>query len=218
MQRLYDALAPVHDPLVRGAFMVFEQEHEASVRERYMSRLELGSLAARPDGRPLRVLDVGIGSGASLPLLRRDLPEGLEVELWGCDLSAGMLSQLEACLAREGDRSTRFVQADAHALPFASGSFDRVFHVGAINGYRDPKMALAEMARVAVPGTPIVVVDEQLDRSRPNGWYHRAAFRLVTLYDRTPHCPVELLPRGAYDVKDEAISRFFYCLSFRAGG
>ncbi len=39
----------------------------------------------------------------------------------------------------------------ARARRFADGAFDRVFHVGGINGYRDRRRALAEMARVARP-------------------------------------------------------------------
>jgi hypothetical protein len=63
-----------------------------------------------------------------------------------------------------------------------------------------------------------VVVDEQLDPSREHGLYVRAAFRLLTFYDPSPHCPTELLPEGAYDVLEEQVSRFFYCLRFRMPG
>jgi hypothetical protein len=75
-------------------------------------------------------------------------------------------------------------------------------------------VALAEMARVARPGTPIVVVDEQLDPGRLHGRFHRAMFRAVTFYDRHPHCPREHLPPGATAVVEEQVSRFFYCLTF----
>jgi ubiquinone/menaquinone biosynthesis C-methylase UbiE len=145
--------------------------------------------------------------------VRRELPAGLPVEIWGCDLSRGMLAVLRRRLA-PGDE-LRLLLADAHALPFPDGAFDRVFHVGGINGYRDPGRALAEMARVAGPGTPIVVADEQLDPTRAHSLWQRATFKLVTFYDPHPHCPVEALPPDATDVQVEQIDRFFYCLRFR---
>jgi phytoene/squalene synthetase len=63
-----------------------------------------------------------------------------------------------------------------------------------------------------------VVVDEQLDRARDHSLLARAAFRLLTFYDRSPHCPVEMLPPGATDVMEEQVSRFYYSLRFRMPG
>lgn len=166
-------------------------------------------------GRPLRILEVGVGTGANLPLLERDLPPDLDVELWGCDLSEGMLAQCRRRVASHPGRRMRLVLADAHALPFPDHSFDRVFHVGGIAGYRDPRRGLAEMARVARPGTPIVVVDEQLDPHRPHGPYHRLMFRAITFYTSEPLCPRAEIPPGATDVLEEQLSRFYYCLRFR---
>jgi ubiquinone/menaquinone biosynthesis C-methylase UbiE/uncharacterized protein YbaR (Trm112 family) len=216
MRHIYDGLPSLHDAAVRVLLPLFQiGGSERSFRDAFMRRLDLGSLGERQDGRPLRILEVGVGTGANLPLLQRDVPPGVDVEIWGLDLSRGMLRQCDKRLRRRPDPRVRLLLGDAHALPFEDATFDRVFHVGAMNSYRDPRRALAEMARVALPGTPIVVVDEQLDRSRPQGLYHRATFRLVTFYDPAPHCPVELLPQGATDVLEEQISRFLYCLTFR---
>jgi ubiquinone/menaquinone biosynthesis C-methylase UbiE len=121
---------------------------------------------------------------------------------------------LRECQAHHGD-SVRLLMTDAHALPFPDHSFDRVFHVGGISGYRDIRKALAEMARVAVPGTPVVVVDEQLDPAYRWSPYHRLAFFSITFYDPGSHCPTELLPEGAEGIIEEQISRFYYCLTFR---
>jgi ubiquinone/menaquinone biosynthesis C-methylase UbiE/uncharacterized protein YbaR (Trm112 family) len=216
MRLFYDALPSLHDPLTRHLLPILQVgEPEAQLRDRYMRRIELSSLGPRADGRPLRVLEVGIGAGANLPLVDRDLPPGLPVELWGLDLSEGMLRQCQRRLRRSRRRDVRLLLGDAHALPFPDGAFDRVFHVGALGSFRDPRAALAEMARVAAPGSPIVVVDEQLDPAGEHSAYHRAAFRLLTFYDAAPHCPVELLPPGATDVLEEQVSRFYYCLRFR---
>lgn len=218
LRRFYDGVPWLHDPFVRTSFPLFQVGTEDEFRDGYMPRLDLGALAPRGGGEPVRILEIGVGCGANLPLLRRDLPPALPVEIWGCDLSVGMLGVLRGRLRREGDAEIRVLACDAHALPFRDGTFDRVFHVGAMNSYRDPRTALAEMARVAAPGTPIVVVDEQLDRSRKHGLYRRAMFRLVTFYDDDPRCPIEDLPEGASDVTEEQLGRFFYCLTFRMPG
>jgi ubiquinone/menaquinone biosynthesis C-methylase UbiE/uncharacterized protein YbaR (Trm112 family) len=222
LRTIYDGLPWLHDPLTTALFPVLQRTSEAAVREQILARVDLGALGA-PAGRPLRILEVGVGAGANLPLVRRELLRRAEVgalgavEIWGLDLSRGMLAACRALALRHGYDELRLILGDAHALPFGDGGFDRVFHVGGIGGYRDPGRALAEMARVAVPGTPIVVVDEQLDPGRRHGLVHRALFRALTFYDRDPHCPREFLPPGAYDVLEEQVSRYYYCLTFRQG-
>ena len=215
MRVLYDWLAPLHDPVTRALFPVLQGTSEATARDGYMRRLELGRLRAPADGSRVRILDVGIGAGASLPLLERDLPADLDVEVWGLDLSDGMLDHCRRRVAAASGRPIRLLVADAHALPFPDAFFDRVFHVGGIGGYGDPRRALAEMARVARPGTPIVVADEQLDPAVRDSAFHRLVFRSLTFYTTTAESPVPDLPAGATDVVSEQVSRYYYCLSFR---
>lgn len=215
MRVLYDGLPALHDPLTAVLTPLLQSVTEARLRDGYMRRLELGALKAREDGQPVRVLEVGVGAGANLPLIRRDVPPGLDVEVWGVDLSEGMLKHCRRRVRRGGDAAVRLLMADAHALPFPEGMFDRVFHVGGIGGYRDPARALGEMARVARRGTPLVVVDEQLDPTLRPSLLQRAAFRALTFYSKDPHCPRELLPIGAVSVIEEQVAPFYYCLSFR---
>ncbi len=215
MRRFYDGLPALHDPANRILLPLLQSRTEAATRAGYLPLLELESLVPRRDGSPVRILEIGIGGGANVDLLARRLPAGLDVELWGVDLSRGMLGQCRKRLVRLGESRVRLLLADAHRLPFGDGTFDRVFHVGATGSYRDPRLALSEMARVARPGTPIVVVDEQLDPAGGHGLYHRAMFELLTFYDEDPHCPVELLPEDAVDVVQRQLSRFYYALCFR---
>jgi ubiquinone/menaquinone biosynthesis C-methylase UbiE/uncharacterized protein YbaR (Trm112 family) len=215
MRMLYDWFAPLHDPVTRALFPPLQGMSERAARDGYMTRLALGSLRPPGDGRRLRILEVGIGAGANLSLLERDLPRELDVELWGLDLSDGMLARCRRRLAHHHDRPMRLLAADAHALPFADGSFDRVFHVGGIGGYGDPRRGLAEMARVARPDTPIVVVDEQLDPRSRGSAFHRLVFRALTFYTAAPASPVALLPPQASAVVSEQVSRYYYCLTFR---
>jgi ubiquinone/menaquinone biosynthesis C-methylase UbiE len=210
---LYDRIAPVHDLGVRYALPIVQWSLEGPLRDGYMRRIALGSLRPHADGTPVRILEVGIGSGANLALIARDLPPGLDVEIWGVDLSGNMLAQCRARLARGGVPPARTFLADAHALPFRAGTFDRVFHAGAIANYGDPRRALAEMARVARPDTPIVVVDEQLDPRAPV--VQRALFRTLLFWDPWVHAPREHLPVDAYGVIEEQVSVYYYCLTFQ---
>jgi len=215
MHTIYDWLAPLHDPILETLLPVLQGFPVAATRDAYFRRLELESLAAETQGRRARILDIGCGTGGNLPFLLERLPRGLDVELWALDFSAGMLALYRRRLERYPPGTMRLVHGDAHALPFAAGSFDRVFHVGGIAAYRAPARALAEMARVARRGTPIVVVDEQLDPRAELGWLRRLAFRAVTFYDLDPHAPRECLPADAVDVLEEQASPFYYCLRFR---
>ena len=215
MRVLYDWLAPLHDPVTRALFPPLQGTSERAARDGYMPRLALGSLRPLDGAEPLRILEVGVGAGANVPLLERDLPRDLDVELWGLDLSDGMLDRCRRRLVHHRGRPMRLLVADAHALPFPDACFDRVFHVGGIGGYGNPRRGLAEMARVARPDTPIVVVDEQLDPEHRDSPFHRVMFRALTFYSAASTSPVAHLPPGATGVVSEQVSRYYYCLTFR---
>ncbi|MSQ85101.1 MAG: methyltransferase domain-containing protein, partial [Myxococcales bacterium] len=175
MRHIYDALPSLHDPAVTYMLPLWQLEgSEGAMRNRYLCRIELEKLQPRGDGQPVRLLEVCIGTGVNRGLVQQWLPKGLQVDYWGVDLSEGMMAVCKKKLSRQGYGDVQMVMADAHALPFADASFDRVFHVGAIGNFSDPGQAMTEMARVAQPGTPIVVVDEQLERDRShNLWADR---------------------------------------------
>ncbi len=212
LRALYDAAPGLHDPMTRFLLPLIDGTSEDHLRQNYMPLLELDAL---PEG-PVRILETGVGSGANLPLVRAQRPRGTPTEIWGLDLSEGMLGHCRRRLRREPDPDLRLLMADAHHLPFPDDSFDRVFHVGGIGGFEDPALALREMARVAKPGTPIVAVDEQLDRSNPGNLAQRLLLRAVIFWDPEPRAPIADLPAGAYDVYSMQASRSFYALRFRS--
>lgn len=206
LRPFYDHLPRLHDPAVRWTLPLFGSGTEAALREGYLVLLDgLGP-------GPVELLDVGVGTGADLAPLATRLPAGSH--LWGVDLSPGMLA-----LARERGAprglGVDLLLADAHQLPFADGVFDAVLHVGAVNSFRDPRRAVAELARVARPGAPIVLVDERLDPARRHSPIHRAIFRAICFYRPDPPDPKTLLPPGTVEVVDRQPARFFYALRFR---
>jgi ubiquinone/menaquinone biosynthesis C-methylase UbiE len=211
LRAIYDRVPPVLDSAARLMLAYFDRGRTETLRDRFMRRVEIGALRPHPGGRPVRILEVGIGTGDNVAILRRDLPGDVPAEIWGVDLSVGLLQQCR----RRVPADVRLLVADAHALPFPDASFDRVYHIGGVNGFGDPARALAELARVAVPGTPIVVVDEQLDPALANHRIMGAAFRVYTFYADSTGCPTHLLPAAARDVREEQVNAFHYCLTFR---
>ena len=218
LRYMYNLFPRLHNPAVRYMLPVMQLGgFEDELRGGYIRRLELEQLQPAQD-RPLRILEVGIGAGANIELVLERLPRGLDLEYWGLDLSSGMLASCQRLVKRRGHHLVRLMLGDAHSLPFEPDTFDRVFHVGGIGGFNDPAKALAEMGRVALPGTPIVVVDEQLDPQKKHTLYHRAMFKLLTFYDDDPRSPVAELPPDASDILEEHVARFYYSLRFRVGG
>lgn len=100
-----------------------------------------------------RVLDVGVGTGVSLPFYPSD------VRVIAVDLSAGMLQEARRKCEQEGLRSVTLLQADALRLPFADNSFDHVFISHVISVVSDPVSLLRELQRVARRDAPIVVLN-----------------------------------------------------------
>jgi len=211
---VYDVIAPFHDLGVRWVLPLFQGTSEVETRSGYVQHMRLDALQPQRETEPVRILEVGVGAGANIDLIQRALPFDIDAEIWGVDLSDGMIAQARRRLRSHVGQPVTLAMADAHALPFPDGTFDRVFHVGAIASYGDQTRALAEMARVARPGTPIVVVDEQLDVDAGRSLFHWAAFRALTIYDLDPHAPVECLPPAAVDVTVDQVSRFYYCMTF----
>jgi SAM-dependent methyltransferase len=159
-------------------------------------------LAAREH---LQVLDICTGTGNSL---YRHGWMALDAAYTGLDLSATMLRQGQQLMAERGV-AIDLVQGDAARLPFRSQVFDVVLDYGAVNGFADPKVALAEMARVAKPGGVMLFLDEQLDGSA--SWVERLYFRKVlSSHNVVHHCPVESLPATLKDVEVHQVYRFYY--------
>jgi phosphatidylethanolamine/phosphatidyl-N-methylethanolamine N-methyltransferase len=119
-------------------------------------RSAVETLNRRP-GR--RVLEVGVGTGLSLPLYRKDM------RVVGIDLSAEMLDRARARVAREGlDQVEDLIEMDAEELAFPDHSFDAVVAMYTASVVPHPDRMLAEMRRVCVPGGDIVIVNHFLSK------------------------------------------------------
>jgi SAM-dependent methyltransferase len=102
-----------------------------------------------------RVLDVACGTGI---VARIAADQGATAT--GVDLNEAMLT-----VARRARPELDWRQGNAQELPFADGEFDVAVSQMALMFFPDPGAALAEMARVVVPGgTVAVLVPGALDR------------------------------------------------------
>ena len=104
--------------------------------------------------RPGRILEVGVGTGLSLPLYDP------ACRVTGIDFSADMLAK-----AREKaeERSLSHVEAlrrmDARQLDFADNSFDTIAAMHVLSVVPEPERVMAEIARVCKPGGRIVITN-----------------------------------------------------------
>jgi len=120
--------------------LVFRDEeylqHESWIRPALEA---LGDVAGK------RVLDCGCGHGMAAVVLAR---RGARVV--GCDLSAGYLAEARQ-RARANEVEIEWVKADAQRVPFADGSFDRIWG-NAVLHHLDMREAAREIKRLLAPG------------------------------------------------------------------
>ena len=90
-------------------------------------------------------LDVGCGTGALTKII---LENGLPKAVTGVDSSAGFVEYTKAHVFGE---LVSFKIGDARALPFDSANFDAAVSGLVLNFVPEPRLAIAEMARVVRP-------------------------------------------------------------------
>lgn len=104
--------------------------------------------------RGMEVLSVGCGPGVILKAICELDPT---LRGTGIDLSAERVE--EAKRRNRGNPHARFVCGDAHAMEFATGSFDVVYCRMLLQYLPEKERAVAEMARVCAPGGTVLLQD-----------------------------------------------------------
>src|SRR5471030_3279339 len=182
--------APVYD-LVVGA--VFERGRLAAI----------AAAEAHCGPKGGRILEVGVGTGISLPDYAR------HNTIVGVDLSEPMLRKAHARVAEQGLHHVKALSVmDAMNMALPDGSFDVVVAQFVITAVPDPEATLDEFARVIKPGGEIILVNHIGAESVPRrifeicfaplaqmlGW--RPGFRFGRLTDwATRHGGVRLIER-----------------------
>ncbi len=137
IERVYNSYSNVYDFLFGKVFQ--------SGRELGPELLDLFADA--------RLLEVGVGTGLSLPLLPRN------IHITGVDLSEGMLEKARQRAASLHLKNVKLLKRDATQLEFADHSFDRVLAAYFISVVPDPVRVVLEMKRVCKPGGVIVFLN-----------------------------------------------------------
>lgn len=110
------------------------------------------ALARMACGAGDRVLEVGVGTGISIP----QYPEGVEVT--GIDVSEEMLEKARDKLNGDSER-VRLEVMDAQALTYADNSFDKVVAMYVVSVAPDPAAVVEQMKRVCRPGGDLFIVN-----------------------------------------------------------
>ena len=158
----------------------YDVTHAWTLPHRHAARLVLGVR------RGNRVLDIACGTGLNFAHLHTLV--GNEGRITGIDLTPAMLDIARRRIAQQQWGNMEVRAADAAQLPFPASSFDRAICTYALNIVPDYQRAIAEVARVLVPGGRFVVLDIKLSRTPAARW-----LRLAPLFHRLAHvCAVDL--------------------------
>ncbi len=129
-----------------------------------------------------RVLEVGVGTGLSLPSYGRHL------EVVGIDLSPEMLDKARDRVATEGlDHVTGLFEMDAGELRFPDNSFDTVVAMYVMTVVPDPEKVMRELQRVCKVGGEVLLVNHFSQTEGMRGWVER---RMAPFGDKLGWRPV----------------------------
>ncbi len=115
-----------------------------------------------------RVLEVGVGTGLSLPTY------GHHLEIVGIDLSPEMLEKARERVAAEGlDNVAELHEMDASDLKFPDAAFDTVVAMYVMTVVPDPEKVMRELSRVCRPGGEVIIVNHFSAEEGMRGWVER---------------------------------------------
>jgi ubiquinone/menaquinone biosynthesis C-methylase UbiE len=147
------AFADARDDKIQEFWQATAGDYDAWIasdfKDQYAVNWKILSQYVRPAHR---VLDVGCGPGSLSIRLARQCRE-----VCGVDVTPEMIRVAQEKLT-DAAANVSFHEGDACALPFASGSFDTVMSVNALQTMDQPDAAIAEMRRVLRPGGELLLI------------------------------------------------------------
>jgi phosphatidylethanolamine/phosphatidyl-N-methylethanolamine N-methyltransferase len=120
------------------------------------------------NSRKGRVLEVGVGTGLSLPCY------GDHLTVTGIDLSPEMLAKAQERVERGKLANVAGLhEMDAGALAFPDESFDTVVAMYVMTVVPDPQRVMRELERVCAPGGEVILVNHFSQEEGVRGWLER---------------------------------------------
>jgi phosphatidylethanolamine/phosphatidyl-N-methylethanolamine N-methyltransferase len=136
VEQAYDRWAPIYDLVFGG---VFSKGRRAAI--------------AATNGIGGRVLEVGVGTGISLPQYAP------QVRIFGTDISEAMLEKAKRRVTELRLKNVEGLAVmDAEKLEFPDNSFDVVMAQYVVTAVPNPEAALDEFARVLRPGGELIIL------------------------------------------------------------
>lgn len=161
---------------------------------------DLVRLIPEPEASYPVVVDVGCGSGYSLPkLAQRFAPR----ELIGVDIDPQMLRTAGEEAARAGV-AVRLVEASSSRMPLPDNHADLLFCHQTFHHLVDQEAALAEFLRVLKPGGILLFAEST--RRYIHSWVIRALFRHPMEVQRTAPEYLQMLRSAGFVVPEASIS------------
>jgi phosphatidylethanolamine/phosphatidyl-N-methylethanolamine N-methyltransferase len=115
-----------------------------------------------------RVLEVGVGTGLSLPCY------GIHLTITGIDLSPEMLAKAQEKIDRKRlDHVVALHEMDAGALAFPDESFDTVVAMYVMTVVPEPDRVMRELERVCAAGGEVILVNHFSQDEGFRGWFER---------------------------------------------
>ncbi len=165
IRKVYKRWAPIYDNTF-GRFTTEGRRHAVEIINR----------------RQGRVLEVGVGTGLSLPHY------GSHLEIVGIDLSPEMLDRAREKVAEENlTHVTGLHEMDAGELALADESFDTVVAMYTLTVVPDPAKVMRELDRVCKVGGQVILVNHFSQDDGVRGWVER---RMAPFGDKLGWHPV----------------------------
>ncbi len=163
----------------------------APIYDRTFGRIaEAGRLAAvrAINRRRGSVLEVGVGTGMSLPHYGRHL------QITGIDLSPEMLGKARKRVERHRlDNVRAILEMDAADLAFPDASFDTVVAMYVMTVVPDPARVMAELERVCKPGGEVLLLNHFSQDHGARGLVEKAMSPLAAKLGWRPEFPIDMV-------------------------